>query len=336
MKRVDYDKLVIRELLDTYNRGELNINPWYQRRSVWTRPQKAYLVNSVLEQKPIPSLYIRHYLNIDDEKSIKEVVDGQQRIRSILEYVKDEYAARHPAHRNRVKYSELSANERRDFLMTNLSIGYLIEADDADVIEIFGRLNSVAKTLNDQERRNAKYSGEVKQFCLKEATKRVVLWRELGIFSANDIARMVEVEFVSELAINMLDGLKDHSAKTINDFYALYDDSFEKQEELRRRFEQVFAKVASIAPTSIKDTIFSRVPLFFTLCVVLDSVRCAIENSRLEQGLFDVDRIYNRDEPLSERERSEADFILACTASTQRIRQRQIRDNYIRGKLNLS
>jgi hypothetical protein len=336
MKRVDYDKLVVRELIDAFNRQELDINPWYQRRSVWTKPQKSYLINTILEQKPVPSLYIRHYLNIETEKSVKEVVDGQQRIRSILEYVADEFAARHPVHPKSVKYSELSPTERRDFLMTNLSIGYLIEADDADVIEIFGRLNSVAKTLNEQEKRNARFSGEVKQFCLKQAAKRVALWRDLCIFTANDIARMVEVEFVSELTLSMLSGLTDHSSTIINNFYEKYDESFEQGVELDAKFEKLFSKIVSLPIGVIKDTIFSRVPLFFSLCVLLDSIDCKIENSKLERGLFSIDRMYNKDVPLSQRNADEAQFILACTATTQRIRQRKIRDQYLRKELEIT
>src|ERR1017187_346528 len=150
MERVDYERIVIQDLLNLNKSGELNLNPWYQRRSVWTQPQKAYLINTLFEQKPVPTCYIRHYLDVDKEKSIKEVVDGQQRIRAILEYEKGEFAARHPDHENRVKISDLTASQKAKFKMTAISVGYLINADDTDVIEIFGRLNSVAKTLNGQ------------------------------------------------------------------------------------------------------------------------------------------------------------------------------------------
>lgn len=335
MERVDYERMVIRALLDLFEGGELNVNPWYQRRSVWTRPQKAYLINSLLEHKPIPSIYVRHYIDIETEKSIREVVDGQQRIRCVLEYVNGKFAARHPNHNNRVTYENLSARERRDFLMTSISIGYLIEADDSDVIEIFGRLNSVAKTLNTQEKRNARFSGEMKQFGLKEAAKRVQLWRDLGVFTANNIARMLEVEFISELTINMLQGLPDHSATTIDRFYGEFDDNFPQQDDLRARMETLFVKIAELEHSTIKDTIFSRSPLFFTLCVVLDSIHAEITKSRLEQSLYRIDEIYNADIPFSDREQVDAEFIMACTASTQRIKQREIRDRYVREKLGL-
>jgi hypothetical protein len=60
MDRVDYQSMIIQDLVNDFNDDKLDLNPWYQRRSVWTRPQKAYLINTLLERKPIPALYIRH------------------------------------------------------------------------------------------------------------------------------------------------------------------------------------------------------------------------------------------------------------------------------------
>jgi hypothetical protein len=73
MERVDYESLIIQDLLNFHNDGSLNISPWYQRRSVWSKPQKAYLINTIFERKPVPSVYIRHQIDVDLEKSFKEV-----------------------------------------------------------------------------------------------------------------------------------------------------------------------------------------------------------------------------------------------------------------------
>jgi hypothetical protein len=204
MDRVDYQPIIVQDLINWDKNGELNLSPWYQRRSVWTNAQKGYLINTLFEQKPVPTIYFRHTVDLAKDKSIREVVDGQQRIRTILEYINGDYTAHHAAHQKRIKYSELTDTQKRVFRETKLSGGFLLGASDADVIEIFGRLNSVAKTLNAQERRNAMFSGEFKQFCLRQAAEKVHLWRDLKIFSANDIARMQEVEFLSDLVLNLI------------------------------------------------------------------------------------------------------------------------------------
>jgi hypothetical protein len=213
--------------------------------------------------------------------------------------------------------------------MTSLSVGSLVGATDADVIEIFGRLNSVAKTLNLQEKRNARFSGEFKQFCLKQAAQRVTLWRDYRIFTANDIARMAEVQFVSELAINMLVGLRDYNAKEIDQYYENFDEKFGDEVALAQRFETVFVKLAQIEIEAIRDTIFSRSPLFFSLFIILNSLK-AIEAKKIEKCLYEIDKSFNSDLPLNERSKADAEFYLACTSNMHRIKSRQIRDRYIR------
>ncbi len=328
MNRVEYEKQVIQDIINDNDRGELKVDPWYQRRSVWSTTQQAYLINSIFEKMPIPTIYIRHYLDIEKEKSIKEIVDGQQRIRAILDYVDNVYAAKHPNHKRRVKYSELTKSEKEDFRMTPISIGYLISADLSDVIEIFGRLNSVSKTLNAQEKRNAKFSGEYKQFSLKQAAQRVNLLHDLNIFSAYEISRMLEVQFVSDLVLNLVKGLSDYSASALDKIYKEYDEEFPQQSEIVGRMDAILSKIASLNPSAIRDTIFSRQPIFFSLFLVLDRFPHSLKQE-IEKAISDIDSIYNTSIPISEHKKRDAEFITACTASTQRIKSRKIRDEYI-------
>jgi len=335
MDRVEYEKMIIQDIINLYKNGELNITPWYQRRSVWSRPQKSYIINTLFEKKPIPSVYIRHSLDIEGEKSIREVVDGQQRIRAILEYVNDEFSAKHPNYPKRITYTQLKRSDVESFKLTSISVGYLLGATDEDVIEIFGRLNSVAKTLNSQEKLNAKYSGEYKQFCLSQAARRLPVWRDLKIFSANDIARMTEVQFVSDLAFNFINGLSDYSVAKLEKIYSQYDESFPKQSEIENRFERVFSQIVALNPSSIIDTVFRRSPLFFSLCVVLDSISRKLPTSTIENALHAIDENYNSDIPLDKRKKQDVEFYTACTATTQRIKQRKIRDLFIKKHLGL-
>lgn len=336
MDRVEHQSLVIRDLLNYHARQELNVTPWYQRRSVWKDTEKAYLINTLFEQKPVPSIYIRHSIDIQEEKAIKEVVDGQQRVRSILEYADGKFPARHPKHQKPVVYSALTSAQRSSFLMTSLSIGYLINATDPDVIEIFGRLNSVSKTLNPQEKRNSNFSGEFKQFCLRQAAERLAFWRDYNIFAAQQIARMDEVQFISELAINMMEGLVDYSPTRINATYEKYDARFSEQRGLERRMEVVFGKLAGLRPDLIRDTIFSRPPLFFSLFLILDRLKAKTSNAALEGALVDIDASYMEVDASEQaagrghgRQKADFEFHLACKANPHRIKSRKVRDKYI-------
>ena len=327
MERVDYQQLLAQDILNLNASGELDYSPWYQRRSVWTTPQKSYLINTLHEQKPIPAIYVRYSLDLDRGKTVREVVDGQQRVRAILEYCLDDFPAKHPDTTSKRTFSQLSRTQREKFLLTAIPVGYLLGATDADVIDIFGRINSVSKSLNAQEKRNAAFSGEFKQFCLEQASSRVELWRTLNIFSANDIARMIEVQFISDLTLNLLEGLSDFNSRNLDRVYRKYEESFPHHDEVTRRMDRLFDFIVSIDPPMIRDTIFNRQPIFFSLLLIIDSLS-DLQNKKVEKALYEIDARYHQDgEHMTDVDR---DFIAASTATTQRIRQRKIRDTYMR------
>ncbi|WP_137898371.1 DUF262 domain-containing protein [Sphingomonas sp. 2SG] len=335
MDRVDYQSLLIQDLIASNTDRTLDLNPWYQRRSVWSTPQKAYLINSILEQKPVPSLYIRHQIDIENERSVKEVVDGQQRIRTIISYRLDEFAAKHPSHPRKVLYSELARGEKEAFLATAVSVGYLIGADDRDVIEIFGRINSISKTLNPQEKRNAQYSGEFKQFSLQQAAARVPFWRATSIFSASDISRMVEVQFISDLAINMIEGLQDYSAPKIDRYYKLYDAEFEAALDLTSRMERIFQLLAEMQSELFRDTVFSQYQVAFSLMIVLDSLRDNMPNrDRLAAAMRAIDAQAVAARAAGELMGMELQLVEAFTGGNlHRLAARRKRDEVIRAAL---
>ncbi|KQM55654.1 hypothetical protein ASE80_00960 [Pseudomonas sp. Leaf15] len=327
MDRVDYQALIIQDIINLESRGELNLSPWYQRRSVWSTPQKSYLVNTLLEQKPIPAIYVRHYLDLENSKSIKEIVDGQQRTRAILSYCKNEFTARHPNYSKKLFYSQLKREEQQTLLLTSIPVGYLLGATDADVIDIFGRINSISKTLNPQEKRNAAFSGEMKQFCLAQASSRTPFWRQYEIFSATDISRMSEVLFISDLVYNLMNGLSDYSPTALNKMYTEYDDEFDDRDTIAAKLDRIFDIIGALSPEKITDTIFNRQPIFFSLVMVLNEIP-RISTKRLSTIINDIDERF-----LSEENRSPSDdtFKEACASTTQRISQRRIRHDYIKG-----
>lgn len=325
MDRVDYQPLIVQDLLNWHRDKTIELNPWYQRRAVWKNPQKSYLINTLFECKPVPAIYIRHGIDMEQERSVREVVDGQQRIRAILEYVNGEFAARHPVDKKRKKYSQLTNEQKRHFLSTALSVGYLLGATDADVIDIFGRINSVSKTLNAQEKLNAAYSGEFKQFCLETASTYVSFWRDNNIFSATSISRMDEVRFVADTTLNMLSGLQDFTPKRLADVYKKFDDEFPQYEEIQQRWERVMGRLLELDPSAIKETIFNRTPLLFSLIVVLDA-NPKVGKKKLQSALIDIDAVFN-DEDIDATEVE--NFRQACASSTQRIAQRRTRQKFL-------
>jgi len=70
--------------------GALELAPPFQRKPVWSDKNKSFLIDTILKQLPVPEIYIQ--VKTDKDGNTKYiVVDGQQRIRSILEFIEGEY-----------------------------------------------------------------------------------------------------------------------------------------------------------------------------------------------------------------------------------------------------
>lgn len=83
------DKFTISNLVYLLGQKKIELNPHYQRDAVWTSSQKKLLIDSILRDIDIPKLYFRAHANSDYEF---EVVDGQQRLRAIAEFISGEFA----------------------------------------------------------------------------------------------------------------------------------------------------------------------------------------------------------------------------------------------------
>ena len=68
-------------------KAQINTNPDYQRPSVWTKSQKQLLIDTILRDYDIPKIYLHKR---DNDRF--DVIDGQQRIRTIWSFYNDEFA----------------------------------------------------------------------------------------------------------------------------------------------------------------------------------------------------------------------------------------------------
>jgi hypothetical protein len=75
----------------TFSNGELELAASFQRNPVWTNAQKAFLIDTILNQLPIPELYMQDILDGNGEEQYI-VVGGQQRIRAVLDFLQGDYS----------------------------------------------------------------------------------------------------------------------------------------------------------------------------------------------------------------------------------------------------
>jgi Protein of unknown function DUF262 len=323
--------------------GDLQLTPKFQRRNLWPPKARSFLIDTILRGFPIPKLYMRQHLNLARTTTTHEVVDGQQRIRAVLDYYNNEFKlSRSHGPFAGSYYKDLEDTEKRTFLSYEFTVDILVGAVDADVLNVFGRINSYSAPLNAQEKRNATYFGTFKQFCYDLAYQHLEFWKDHNIWTDRAVSRMREVELTSELVIGMLEGLQDKK-KTIDRFYKSWDDTFPKEDLARNQFRAVVDSIEDLLGPTLQDTIFHRPALFYSLFLAFHTLRYGSDEHPANRKLLTKSNAFNIINVLHDlSEATKADipprslirFIAATERQTDNIGPRRMRHRVLIRKLS--
>src|SRR2546426_11791689 len=114
---------------------------------------------------PVPPIYLRVRQSDDKKRIVREVIDGQQRIASVLKFMRDELKLSKSLGSNYAskKFSGLSTEEQDQVRQFSFNCEVFQGIADKDVLAIFARLNTYSIPLNNQELRNGRFFGFFKQ-----------------------------------------------------------------------------------------------------------------------------------------------------------------------------
>jgi Protein of unknown function DUF262 len=336
----------VADVLEWFEKKQLQLNPVFQRRSVWSPAAKSYLIDTLLRQLSIPKIYLRTKVDLITKRSHREVVDGQQRLRAIIDFARNELTlTSRAAEFKGMKYADLSDEIKERFLSYSLSIEQLINASDSDILEIFSRLNSYTVSLNPPEKRHAEFNGEFKWAVHKAATRWLQLWDEFQVVSVKERVRMLDDSLFAEMFGVIQLGVNDGGQANITKIYTKLDKTnplteveiedltkkvdstlkfiIDKFEELLRassslknapHFLMLFAAVAhmlhGIPEGQINGAMPKRPPV-----PTKDNIEV------IKQNLVTIEEIISSPEAANHL----VDFWQASSATTQRIRSRRIR-----------
>jgi|SRR4051794_11372304 len=173
------------------------------------------------------------------------------------------------------RIEDLSQVDRKRIFEHNFVVRLLPEMPDEEVRAIFKRANKNTVTLNAQELRHGTYWRPFIK--LMEEISDFEFWNNSGILSANESRRMLDVEFVSELAVAVLKGLQNKK-KRLEEFYQQYETKFEEQEKLGSILVLVLGEIEQLIPKPREDTVEERSPTstLYLSCSpnILVSCRC--------------------------------------------------------------
>lgn len=150
----DFTLSTLKEMVDD---GDIIPNPDYQRDYVYNDKQASKLVESILIGIPIPTIYL-----CEEEDNSFSVIDGQQRITSLVRFMKNEFALSGLQEFNELNgkcYKDFPKELQKKLKSSSLTTIKLLKQSSNLKYEIFARLNQGAVKLNPQELRNCIYRG---------------------------------------------------------------------------------------------------------------------------------------------------------------------------------
>lgn len=166
--RVDQQMLSVKYMLELMEQNLIELNPGYQRRRVWKdNKKKSLLIESLMLRIPIPAFYF-----YENEDGKYQVIDGQQRLTTIKEFVNGEFRLSGLEYLgkdyNKKKFKDLDTKYVQRIYRTQIAVNILDARSPKNVIyDIFRRVNTGGVNLNPQEMRNAICKQEVRDFLKK-------------------------------------------------------------------------------------------------------------------------------------------------------------------------
>jgi len=268
-----------RELIDIVNEiknKRLIMSPYFQRNLVWRQLHKVDFIKTILLGYPFPQIFIaRGSIDLESMSTTSCIVDGQQRMNSIHEYLKDFFKV------DGKYFSELNSREKEAFLKYQVPIIDLdIDNEDPEIIEIFKRLNRTFYALSGIEKLSTEYAASeymlLAKFLSKEfqlntnededylplqidptiptsfiewaSTKKVKyidkLLLEEGIFSSYELTRQVHLTFTLNLMSTYISDFYNR-----NDFISRHLEEFA---EVFPRKDEIFDMLEQAANKYLK------------------------------------------------------------------------------------
>lgn len=247
--------------------SRINVDAEYQRGKVWSRPQQALLIDSILRGFDIPKIFLRKLP--DGSEYLFDVIDGKQRLTAIWRFASDDFRLLRKidpfpgiGDLGGKCWSELPNNAKDRLQFANITVSKIEDASRDEIHELFLRLQR-GEPLNAAERRNA-MSGPVRDFVANELAEHPV-WTETGLRAARFGLHEHSAIVLALVSKNGPTGLKGA------DLQQLYEDSeFDPDGEIASQTIQLLndlGDVAKLNPGYIR-TRWGLVDLFVVLMIL--------------------------------------------------------------------
>lgn len=262
-RRVDFDTfdISVKELVSMAHQSVIDIAPEYQRQFRWPTKNQSRFIESVYLGIPIPSLFMAA-----NKDGTWELIDGVQRLSSLIHYVGDESQRKKIGKATPLKlqgldvltefegtfYEDLPPTLRLKFSLRPLKVTTLSDKSDLKVrFDLFERLNTGGIKLTDQEIRACVYRGPFNDFLAEMSSNADFLaCVNLTESKENDGTKQ---EFVLRFFayLHNRDKFEHSVVGFLNDYMAEASIQFNYKRN-RMIFENTFVELRAALPDGIK------------------------------------------------------------------------------------
>ncbi len=351
--RHESDQMTVQDVINLYEKDKLMLSPGFQRDSVWTTRDRQKLVDSIVRNYPIPSIFL--YRRIEEGDILYDVIDGKQRLESILMFVGLIRGNRFQAkvhlpdtnEREWVDWQSLQ-KQKKQALITGYKLRTIeIEGELADIIDLFVRINSTGKALTAAEKRHARfYRSQFLKTAGRLASSFEKYFRKAKVLSGGQISRMKHVELICELMLSI------HQGDVINKKAAL--DRVMKAESLSDRDVKRAKEKTARAINRVKRmfpqlyrTRFHQVSDYYSLTMLIAQFEedgLILTDSRRNQLAWDllvafsngVDQVrvlQKQAKGTRPEQETYREYLMSVLQATDEISQRRKRQEILRGLL---
>lgn len=259
-KTVDYDikeftiELITQKYLTGLEQDDNEIFiPTYQRNFVWDAKRQAKFIESIILGIPIPYIF-----TADVDNGRLEVVDGSQRLRTIVNFMDNKLALSELEildKLNGFSFKDLTIARQRKFKNSTIRMIALSDKSDEEVrFMMFERINTGSDLLKDMEKRKGIFGGKFLTFVYEECATHPLFIKHT-VFTDKVMQRGEPQELIIRFFAfsDNYTGFKTGMNNFLNDYTDKMNKNFDKQ-RLFSEFDRMLKFVDSYLPNGFKKT----------------------------------------------------------------------------------
>lgn len=232
------------ETVRKVERGDIQLGATFQRNPKWLPDKKSRLIESIILDIPIQAIYLS-----EEEENKYEIIDGQQRIRTITEFIDNKFKLENTAFcKEDTFFKELEPSIQRKIEDFQIVIFVVKKDNHPDVkFEIFERINTGAVKLNSQELRNCAYRNKgipfIKELVNEEIFKRVIKDKQVSINGMQD--QELVLRFMS-FYYKGVEAYTGNLKKFLNDTLENYEQYRNREKDFKKVFIETMNNIYNV------------------------------------------------------------------------------------------